>query len=352
MEAIPTNTAIFSGRGFLPRLPDPASVVDVVAGSVRGVDDLARVRTAGLVRIIEPDTPSTPADDTTRAGLGGKDGRSPAGAFGRALAADDLVVRTVLWLALAGVPMTSEGLADRVRRRLDHDLMRVLDQVDAATVSDPGRRELLSMALRRRARLLVPHPVAPVEPAVAVLLPEDLPPNLAHDLDAQTWGAVIRCPARPGVAAASALDAARREGAVYCTRMDASLRYSPHHLDDLVDALRHSGTPVAHSPLRFRPWGPGAWLEDDAAAVEGAADSGLPDGSLWYAEDGPEPPAAPVRGYAMHGAGAVPAEPFEADTPAALRLHRDLPAVLGWLPVSLRSTVSQTAVPRSYFADS
>lgn len=370
VQPIPSNTTIFSPRGFLPHVKDPRAVVDVAGGSVWGADDVARLRTAGLVRV-------RPAEDEGQVVDGGQiihGGQTAEGhgvvvangarAAGSALDADDLVLRTLLWLALAGVPVTGDGLATSVRERLDPGLLDLLDRVEPATVADPGGRELLSLALRRRARELAGHPPAEEQPAVAVLLADgELPATLAADLEAQTWGAVVRCPT-PREDAAEVLGGARARGALYCTRMSADLRYGPHHLADLVEALRHSGARVAHSPLRFRPWHAGTWLEDDAG-VEGPASGGLPDASLWYAVDGPRVPDAQGDGYAVHGGGAVPVSEVTGGPAVALRLHRDTPVVLDWLPESLGRAAAGTSttparpggggedadpVPRSYFA--
>ena len=116
MELIPTNTAIFSTRGFRPRVPDPRAVVEVAAGTVWGRDDVARLRPAGLVRV----TPPAPRADWAAHATNG--GSAP----GRALGADDLTLRTVLWLALAGVPVTGAGLPSSVRDRLDPEPARRL----------------------------------------------------------------------------------------------------------------------------------------------------------------------------------------------------------------------------------
>lgn len=344
MEAIPTNTSIFSGRGFLTYLRDPEAVVDVVAGSVWGTDDVARLRTAALVRVrpptddqreVEPD--GHPGEPLEVRSLGGK------------LTADDLVLRTVLWLTVAGVPVSGSDLAGPVRDRLDSHLLALLDRVSTGTVSDPGHRELLSLALRRRARELTGYPPAGTQPVIAVLLPTgELPPTLLADLDAQTWGTVWRCPASTEEAAEVLADA-RGQRALYCTRMGAGLRYGPHHLADLVGALRHSGARVAHSPIRFRPWRGSTWLEDSAAGVEGPTIGGMADGSLWYAVDGPEVPVAPRDGYGVHGANAVPSLGAGVDRVAALRLHHDTPVVLDWLAGAGNGT-ADPVVPRSYFA--
>lgn len=330
MEAIPTNTAIFSGRGFLPYVRSPGTVLDVAAGSVWGTDDVARLRQASFVRVLPP-AQVQDAPQQQSPGRSGSRGTASTPTYGAALSVDDLMLRTVLWLALAGVPVSTEGVASSVRDRLDPDLLDLLDRVDPAAVADPGERELLSLTLRRRAQTLLGQHFSHLPGTVVVLLPEgELPAALAADLAAQSWPSVVRCQAA-GEDAVQAVAAAGHEGALYCTRMGAGLRYGPHHLKDLVAALRHSGARVAHSPLRFRPWRGGTWLEDAAAAVEGPAAGGMTDGSLWYAADGSSVPPSRDDGYAVHGAGAVRVSDVAGGPPAPLRLHPGTPAVLQWL---------------------
>lgn len=322
MEIIPTNAAIFSPRGFRPRVPDPRTVVEVPAGSVWGSDDVRRLRTAGLVRVTPP-APPEPAGEPRSGG-----DASP----GRMLGADDLTVRTVVWLTMSGVPVSGPPLPASVRDRLDPTLLDLLDRVTPDAVADPGARELLSLGLRRRTREVQARRRGSTSRPVLVLLPEaaDTPPTLLADLAAQTWPAVPLHEPPGGATADDVLTQAREVGAPWCTRVRADVRYGPHHLADLVDALAHSGAAVAHSPLRFRPWPDGSWLEDDRLGVEGPARTGLEAGSLWYAADGPVPPSG-VDGYAVHGANAVPAEPVEGSEAVALRLSGRRPAVLDWL---------------------
>lgn len=337
MELIPTNTGIFSPRGFRPRVADPRSTVEVAAGTVWGRDDVARLRQAGLVRV------------TPRAGSGRED---PGGGLGP----DDLAVRTVLWLALAGVPVTGVTLAPAVRTRLDDALLALLDRVTPDSVSDPGSREQLSLGLRRRAREMVVLRPHRTRRPVLVLLPEgaDDAPTLLADLATQTWPAVLHHLAAGEAAAGDVFARAREVDAPWCTRVRADVRYGPHHLADLVDALGHSGAAAAHSPLRFRPWRHGTWLEDDRLGVEGPAAGGLEGGSLWYADDGPLSPVR-AQGYAVHGANAVPAVPVVGSEAVALRLCEQRPTVLDWLaPAPTRDPLpgsgQRGAVPPSYFA--
>ena len=362
MKAVPSSISVFSPHGFLPHVRDADVVAEVAGGSVWGTDDVARLRAAGLVRVRLPEDgertvlsgPRVSPEASARKHPGAESPESSRTTLGARLGAEDLTLRTLLWLSLAGVPVAGPELPEGVRGRLDPDLLALLDRVGPATVSDPGARELLSLALRRRARELAGHPPADLHPPVAVLLPVDeLSSALAADLEAQTWTAVVCCPVVDGEATEALAQAREAAEALYCTRMGPGLRYGPHHLADLVEALRHSGAKVAHSPARFRPWRDGAWLEDDTAGIEGPAPGGLPDGSLWYAVDGPEPPVAPQDGYAVHGAGAVPAPGAEADLDdgraVALRLHSGTPTVLDWLTAEEPRTAPVRSTPESYF---
>lgn len=348
MDHIPSNTAIFSPQGFLPIVRAPGTVVEVPAGAVWGKNDVVRLRTAGLVRVGPPAPDGDPADVSPPTG-------SVLVRPGSGLGPDDLALRTVFWLALAGVPVSGAGLSARVRARLEPGLLELLDRVDPVSMTDPGARELLSLQLRRRARTLAWR--RREQPVVAVLLPGGaLPAQLEEDLASQTWPAALRCPLPEVQGAAHVLAQARQQGALYCARMTADVRYGPHHLADLAAALRHSGARVARSPLRFRSWRLGSWLEDESLGIEGAAGAGLPGGSLWYAADGPNEPVG--LGYAVHGANAVPAGQVTGSRPTALRLHHRRPVVLDWLPDDLDpqpqpgdepTAQGRGPVPRSYF---
>ncbi|OLT17782.1 hypothetical protein BJF80_00115 [Serinicoccus sp. CUA-874] len=325
MEPIPVNQAIFSPRGFRPHLRDTRLVAQVEAGTVWGADDLARLRPSGMVRVRPPGTEPDP-------GAAGTTQDAARTGHGAGLSPEELTVRTVFWLTLAGVPVAGEGLPDAVRDDLDPILVGLLDRVHPEGVTDLGERELLSLALRRRARALTTRGSTDVSPAVLVLLPDedDLPATLLEDLARQSWPSVVSCHVSdPGRADELAIEA-RGRGTLYCTRLSTDLRYGPHHLADLVDALRHSGAAVAHSPMRFRPWRHGTWLEDDQLTVECTATEGLEGGSLWYAEDGASAPTN-TEGYAVHGCNATPAAPTAGSRAVALRIHRATPAALDWV---------------------
>jgi len=331
------NSSVLTPRGFRPEVHGPRAGVVVEPRRLWGADDVAALRDAPLVRV----APSVRG--------GGDD--TPG-------ATDDLVLKAVLALALAGVPVTGHGLPPAVRERLDPALLTALDAVTPETVRDPGERELRSLALRRRAWQVAGYrPGAGAHgadaPVLLVLLPPgelpsgELPDTLRQDLDVQvTPGLTVRHRQVPE--GEEAERAVREEGAVYVTRMTPQLRYGPHHLADLVHALGHSGARVALSPRRFLPWHESAWLEDGGGPSEGPAEEGLPGGSVWYAVDGATEPAPAGEGYAVHGAGAVPVRhgarqvgPVGPADPGAvtvepplglapLRLHAGTPRVLDW----------------------
>lgn len=325
MEFLALNSTVLTPRGFRPTVHGPREGQTVAPRALWGTDHLTALRDAPLVRV-----------DPT----GAHDGD------------DRLILRSVVALALAGVPVTGHGLPALVRERLDRELLAVLDAVTPGTVRDAGERELLSLALRRRAWQVAGYrPPSTEPPTVLVLLPEgELPETLRGDLAAQVHpGLPVRC--RQVAEGEEAARVVREERVVYVTRMTSGLRYGPHHLADLVHALGHSGARVALSPRRFLPWRDGAWLEDWRVPCEAPADEGLPGGSLWYAVDGACAPVPDGEGYAVHGAGAVPSLGSAGDPVGAagaaqddraegsgqpevgltpLRLHPSAPRVLAW----------------------
>lgn len=248
------------------------------------------------------------------------------------LSADESIAQSALMLAMAAVPVEGTSLTAGARSLLDPDLVRLLDLITPAAVSDLAVREEMSLQLCRKAWSLAGYPRGTKE-AVMVLIPENPPPLLVSDLEHQTWQTQLRGfdpSVRDDRRLAAGFDAAL-QSSTYVTRLDSSLRYGPHHLADLVHGLRHSGAAVAHSPARFWPWGRDTWLEDEKGA-ENYADGGLTGGSLWYASDGLATPRG--EGYAIHGGNAVP---YRAPPPphlTAWRLHLQLPRALNWLDPS------------------
>lgn len=341
MESLALNSTVLSPRGFRPTVTGAPAAVGVAPRRLWGATDIAALRDAALVGVdVEADSDEV---DPARDDVGSDPGPT-----------DRLVLTATVALALAGVPVTGDGLPEGVRGRLDAELLATMDAIHPDSVRDPGDRELLSLALRRRAWQVAGYrPRTEQPPTVLVLLPDcEVPQTLRRDLEAQVHpGLQVR---QVQVAEGPEAEAAVREGqATYVTRMVPGLRYGPHHLADLVHALGHSGARVALSPRRFLPWRGGAWLEDWRGPSESPAEEGLPGGSLWYAVDGATEPVPAGEGYAVHGTGAVEVLSFEAGTAKVeaeagsletgsvedtaeragltpLRLHRSLPRVLAW----------------------
>lgn len=345
MESLVLNTSILTPRGFRPRINGPREGVPTAPLRLWGANDIAALREAPFVRVTDG------AHGATGAGQGLE---------GVVRDVDRHVLTTVMALALAGVPVTGHGLPMPVRARLDPALLEIIDGIGPDTAADPAERELLSLALRRRAWQVAGYrPPAAQPPAVLALLPDELPLSLLADLEAQVApGVTVRVRHRgDGEDVEQIVREERERGAVYVTRPSPHLRYGPHHLADLVHALEHSGARVAFSPRRFLRW-EGAWLEDGSGSIESAADGGLPGGSLWYAVDGATEPVAGGAGYAVHGTGAVPVGARAAEDAGLvpLRMHDGLPRVLSWLdagdqvPEPSPTGVGSSGAGASYFA--
>lgn len=320
------NPHLTSPQGFSPeaRSSEP---VPVPAGSVWGRETVERLRPAAWVVVtapgsstqVAPDSWGAPARSTTPSAADATDPTDSLVEPGRAIRDEGLWALTVHTLALAGVPTSTADLPTAVRALLDPDLLRIGDVLDTAIASDRGLREQLSLDLRRAAWRSGPgrwfHPTPPV---VVVQLPEDPTDQLLADLSAQE-GVVAR------TASPEAPDAGEAQ---YVATMQSSLRYSPHHLADLVHGLLHSRSTLAHSPDRFRPQGDGSWLEQESVSDRGAS-GGLSGGSLWRHTHGLNVPQGP--GYAVHGSNAVPAAPALEDRRGVLRWHPTRPSQLSWL---------------------
>lgn len=362
------NTAIVSPRGFLAHLVDPDATIRVSAGSVWGFGDLADLRQYAYVTVgpvpIAPIAPDV-GESAGEVGDSGDGQIAPDGSVqpGAGMAPDEAHAATVVTLLLAGVPVATGELPEPVRELLDTELLDLADTVTAEQVRDAGRREVLSLALRRRAWAVTRPPVMqdPADNPVLAIIPEEPTEDLRQDLAAQTWP-VAQTVTDDQPDLDTRVEQAARHGTVYVTRLDPALRYGPHHLGDLVQAIRHSRARVVHSPARFETIGNGRWLERDDGRCEATGSAGLPGGSLWYAADGPSLPQPDRGDYLINGANAVPAAgtggtaPLVASgalPPAPSRLHRKRPAVLDWLgstdPVG---TVGEpeASLPSSYFA--
>lgn len=297
----------------------------------------------------------------------------------------------VVSLCLSGVPVATTGLSRVVRALVDGALLELTDMISPQEVSDPGRREALSLRIRRRAHEVYGYRVVtdPPHPDVSVVVDHEATHDDHHlrrvlaEVAAQAWpalhvhlvthppghspelsdtgpefrtmedvvSAAPRGPRSLSVTTPSGLaDDVRSVGSIYLARMGAGLRYGPHHLEDLVRALGHSGAAVVHSPSRFEIQGEHGMIMEHCDEVgEALGDPGLKGGSLWYAGDGPETPQ--TAGYRIHGCNALPlagAGPQVTDrrTGGSI-LHRTRPTQLDWLPLA---AVLDSRVPASYFA--
>jgi len=198
---------------------------------------------------------------------------SPIGSLD-AVAAAGLVAQ----FAAAAVPMLCGPLPGAVRELLEPSLVREVEAVDAAMLAVSEHREAAALRIRRPA--LAHHSVeaalaefagqARPEPTVSALLvtrrTEFLPHALAA-LRAQTHGALEVVVALHGVAAPPGLDAelssfsssivleepadavfgsvlnraTQAAGGTFVAKVDDDDWYGPHHVEDMLAALRWSG---------------------------------------------------------------------------------------------------------------
>ncbi len=293
------------------------------------------------------------------------------------------VAVVVVSLALAGVPVATAELSPAVRSMIDAPLLDLSDVVAPETVRDPYRRESVSIAIRRRAHRAYGFHVLsdPAHPPVSVVVQAQEPARTAVVLDAvarQSWPNVhVHVVADPeeavaaraalrswprATSATSVIDRDSLEGdvgrvsSVYLTRIEPTIAYGPHHLEDLVHALRHSGAPVAHSRSRFSyDAGREVVLEAPGAAGEGPGDDGLAGASLWYADDGLDGSARP-GGYLVHGCNVVALERrggLDAYAEPTTQFARGtLPPQLSWFGGWQSEEVARTVGCPSYFARS
>ncbi len=264
-------------------------------------------------------------------------------------------------LCCAGVAVLTRCLPGVVRSMVAPELLDVADDVSEQAVLDPARREAMSIAVRQRAHRSYGFqaPGDDAFPTISVVVAaelEDTQPVL-DQVAAQSWPAVqvheVDTDQDPRALGDQVLEA----GAVYVARMAPGIAYGPHHLEDLVQALRHSGAAAAVSPPRFTHEPQAAvLLERPGLVLEGTAlprdqttaDSTAAGLALWYAEDGTDgPPAGPS--YQTHGCSAVLLPtPQHLDKASVHAVHRRLPAQLSWFRRSRAQPTRPTH--QSYFA--
>jgi hypothetical protein len=274
-------------------------------------------------------------------------------------------------LALAGVPVRTLALSSEVRALLPAEILEAGDRVDDSLRQDRGWREEVSIRLRRAAhqryQYLAPGDADPAK--VVVLLPQCVAGQAGHGLvtEVQQQVAVRAVPVVvvrsghgtepssqaanpiPQVMAADLDRFLREHEAPYVTRFVPDAVYSPHHLIDLVQGLRHSGAQVARGGGRFGVDASGVLVERVAAVGE-CRSPGPRLVALWYSDAGVRGEAA-TDGYVIHGCSVVartgaPPALGPGDTQGLVR-HHDLPPQLGW--ARGRLAPSPTSLP-SYFA--
>lgn len=279
-------------------------------------------------------------------------------------------------LSCAGVPVVTTGLPAPVREHVDPDLLRACDMVTSESTRGPGTQEALSIILRRLAHRAYgfspPGDAQP--PRISVVLGTDTSETarLVQELSQQT-GVTVHlhlvgahdggsAPSEPPqtvtsttVTPAELGEDIERVGSVYLTHVHPGVSYGPHHLEDLVQALRHSGAALAHSPLRFH-YQPthGIVLEhaDEPTETPSPPVGGVRAAatSLWYRSDGPTAPSASGTAYATHGCSAVVLEGGPgADLHYSGVVHRDRPPQLDWFHPAPGAATETTPAP-SYFA--
>lgn len=260
------------------------------------------------------------------------------------------VATAVAALCCAGVPVLTAVLPATVRSMLDPGLLAAADLLDDIDVRDPDRREAMSIRLRRAAhRAYGYHPaIDPSHPGISVLADQaTLTEELRCQLAAQSWPQVhLHVLADDDT---SLLSEVQATGSVYLTRLAPGVSYGPHHLEDLVHALRHSGCAVVCSPRRFMHEPEhGAVVERPATPTEATSPTSqsLTGTALWYVGHGLSPPDGTA--YLGHGCNAVLTDARPTDRPPTSIVYRRTPPQLAWFdPDPGRSTPPPA---RSYFA--
>lgn len=349
------NTAVYSPRGFAG-VRDRAGTGTVSAHSSPSASSSAEPTEGGVGEAVV-------GVDVIRALRAHRCLRVDEASFSTPYA----VASVVASLCCAGVAVLTRELSPLVRLLVDSELLWLADDVTEPGPTDPRVREATSIAVRRQGHRAYgfPAPAHHEAPGVSVLVPADGPggDSLIAQARAQSWPTVhVHL---VGAAPDSGLDEQiAATGSVYLTRMVLGVTYGPHHVEDLVQSLRHSGAPWAQSPQRFG-WdaqtglvleSPGVVIEGSAVqgtAVDqtgrGAGAQGLPGTALWYAEDGADGRLAGPA-YLGHGGNAVamsPGWPSSAG-PLVTNVHRDHPAQLAWFDPP--PAQSPRAVHASYFA--
>lgn len=241
-------------------------------------------------------------------------------------------------LSCVGTIVVTHELPPSVRELLPKALLHLGDIVDPATSVSGAHHEDLSINLRRVAhRHFGHHPFADQSaPTVTVLI--DPSSGSAARLEAEfarqqnVTASIVRTLDPEGFVDRG--DETAQEGPTYLADTRPDVTYGPHHLEDLVQAIRHSGAEYAFSPDRFEHQpDQGVFLEDAAVPLETALSLGDAPGSgtsLWYRSAGAQ---RPRLGYAVHGCQSVVlgADPHTCGQRRHGRVRRSLPPQISWV---------------------
>lgn len=325
----PVDAAGLSPEGFHPRVPRIGNVTGRATVRTSGGDlyvmDVARPDVVPVGRYID------------RASIRNLRRYRYAVIDELSWASPSAVATAVVSLSLAGVLVETRSLSRAVRAMLDAVMLGVTDDVGPETTNDDHGREALSLQLRRRAREV--YGFAPQQghrhPIVSVVIEARSTietSRLLEELARQTWPS-IRTHLVP-VGAKNPRSEIAKVGALYVTRFEPTNTYGPHHLEDLVHALRHSGAAAAHTVSRFTYHRAHRILLEAYPLIgEVTADEGAPGGSLWYAPAGGGSPGSGLPpGYQVHGCNLVALDSAPQDEVRSPRkVYRSLPPQVEWL---------------------
>ncbi len=240
-------------------------------------------------------------------------------------------------LSCVGATVVTGQLAQSVRALLPADLVRLCDVLDIATSVSPDQHEDLSISVRRSAHRSFGHNPSGDHhlPSVAVLI--DPSPRSTARLETEfarqenVEVSIVR--AKDWTEGSGRPDGTVNDDALYVADTRPDVTYGPHHLEDLIQALRHSGADLAFSPDRFEHQpDQGVLLEDAAGPSETFLPSGAAPGrgtSLRYTSAGS---VRPRLSYAVHGCQSIVlpigANPIGPRTDG--RVRRTMPPQLAW----------------------
>lgn len=255
-------------------------------------------------------------------------------------------------LSCVGATVVTGQLPETVRELLPADLMRLCDVLDPETSVASDQHEDLSIGVRRAAHRCFGHqPLRDQHtPSVAVLInpSTDSAARLETEFTRQE-NVKVRIVRTKDFGEGLGPPA---DDALYVADTRPDVTYGPHHLEDLVHALRHSGADLTFSPDRFEHQPrEGVLLEDGAVQTEtmlplrAAPRSGT---SLWYRSAGS---ARPRLSYAVHGCQSVvlPTGPDPRGQRTHGRVRRSVPPQLSWAAdvVSARAAPAPSYIARA-----